>query len=47
MSPIIAGIGAVFSVAAFVFYVIAASGYSKNYKVLKDCQWFYYDGNCY
>ena len=44
MSPIIAGIAAVFSVAAFVFYVIAASGYSKNYKVLKDCQWFYYDG---
>ena len=44
MSPIIAGIGAVFSVAAFFFYVIAASGYSKDYKVLKDCQWFYYDG---
>jgi hypothetical protein len=44
MSPIIAGIGAVFSVAAFVFYVIAASGYSKDYKVLKGCSWFYYHG---
>jgi hypothetical protein len=42
MSPIIAGIAAVFSVAAFVFYVIAASGYSKDYKVLKGCSWFYY-----
>lgn len=45
MSPIIAGIAALFSVAAFVFYVIAASGYSKDYKVLKGCQWFYYDGS--
>jgi hypothetical protein len=44
MSPIIAGIGAVFSLAAFVFYVIAASGYSKDYKVLKGCSWFYYHG---
>ena len=43
MSPIIAGIAAFLSVAAFVFYVIAASGYSKNYKVLKNCQWFYYE----
>ena len=37
MSPIIAGIAAFLSVAAFVVYVIAASGYSKSYKVLKNC----------
>ena len=35
----------IFSVAAFIFYVIAASGYSKDYKVLKGCQWFYYHQN--
>lgn len=33
---------AFFSVGAFIFYVIAVSGYSKDYKVLKGCQWFYY-----
>jgi hypothetical protein len=44
MSPIIAGVAAFFSVAAFIFYVIAASGYSKDQNVLKGCQWFYYDG---
>ena len=44
MNPLIAGIGAVFSLAAFVFYVIAASGYSKDYKVLKGCSWFNYHG---
>jgi len=42
MAPINAGIAAFFSVAPFVFYVIAACGYSKDYKVLKGCQWFYY-----
>ena len=45
MSPIIAGVAAFFSVAAFIFYVIAASGYSKEYKVLKGCQWFSYHRN--
>ena len=38
-------IAVIFSVAAFIFYVIAASGYSKDYKVLKGCQWFYYHQN--
>ena len=45
MSPIIAGVAAFFSVAAFIFYVIAASGYSKDQNVLKGCQWFYYHQN--
>jgi len=45
MSPIFAGIAAFFSVAAFVFYVIAASGYSKDYRVLKGCQWIYYQND--
>jgi len=45
MSPIFAGIAAFFSVAAFVFYVIAASGYSNDHKVLKGCQWIYYHYN--
>jgi len=45
MSPIFAGIAAFFSVAAFVFYVIAASGYSKNHKVLKGCNWIYFKQN--
>ena len=47
MSPIIAGIAAFLSVAAFVFYVIAASGYSKDYKVLKGCPWFFYGDTDY
>ena len=44
MSPIIAGIATFFSICAFIFYAVAASGYSKDYKVLKGSQWFYYDG---
>ena len=42
MSPIIAGIATFFSVGAFIFYAVAASGYSTDSKVLKGSQWFYY-----
>jgi hypothetical protein len=44
MSPIIAGIATFFSVGAFIFYAVAASGYSQDSKVLKGSQWFYFDG---
>jgi len=42
MSPIFAGIAAFFSVAAFIFYVTSANGFSTSYTVLKGCQWIYY-----
>ena len=42
MSFIIAGIATFFSVGAFIFYAVAASGYSTDSKVLKGSQWFYY-----
>jgi hypothetical protein len=45
MSPIFAGIAAFFSVAAFVFYIIASCGYSKDRKVLKGCHWIYFEQN--
>ena len=44
MSPIIAGIATFFSVGAFIFYAVAASGYSQDSKVLKGSKWFYYGG---
>ena len=43
MSPIIAGIATFFSVGAFIFYAVAASGYSQD-STLKGSNWFYLDG---
>ena len=43
MSPIIAGIATFFSVGAFIFYAVAASGYSQD-STLKGSKWFYLDG---
>ena len=43
MSPWISPwIAVIFSVTAFILYVLAANGNSKDYKVLKGYQWFYY-----
>ena len=43
MSPWISPwIAVIFSVTAFILYILAANGNSEDYKVLKGYQWFYY-----